>query len=143
MRILFVTKVQLDQPFGGARHVLAVCRELIGLGHAVALIGPGREPPIPGLLRIRPPDRMKAGIRLEAVMAPLVAAEIRRFRADAVYLRISPTSSLIPLAIRAMRVPWVIELDGPVLDELAASGRNPAAVRAVQAMLGPIVRSAD
>jgi D-inositol-3-phosphate glycosyltransferase len=142
MRILYVTKVQLDRPYGGARHVLAVCRELVALGHRVTLIGPGREEPIEGLARIRPPARLKAGIRLEAVMASMVALELARNRPDVAYLRISATGSLIPLAILALRVPLILELNGPLLDELRAAGRSEAAVRAVQLALKPIVRSA-
>ncbi len=142
MKLLFVTKVRLDQPFGGARHVLAVCRELISLGHEVTLAAPGREAPIDGLARIRPPAGVQPGLRMESILAAQLAVEIARRRPHVVYLRLSPTSSLIPAVVRALGVPLALELNGPILDELRASGRSDAAIRTVERVLRPTVRHA-
>jgi glycosyltransferase involved in cell wall biosynthesis len=142
MRILFVTQVVLDRPHGGPRHVLAVARAWGAAGHAVRLLAPGDEPASPGLERIRPPGGARPGARLEARQAVSTAREVRRSRPDVAYVRLSATSSLVPATLAALRVPFVTELNGRLLDELRLLGRPEPAVRAVQLVERAIARGA-
>ena len=133
MRILFVTQVRLDRPQGGPRHVLAVARCWAEAGHSVALLAPGTDPPDPGVQRVRP-RRVAAGARLEAALAARLPGLLVRSSPDVAYVRLSATSSLVPFALGALRLPFVTELNGRLLDELAALGRPPAAIAAVRAV---------
>jgi glycosyltransferase involved in cell wall biosynthesis len=123
MRILFVTQVSLDRPFGGARHVSALARELVRLRHRVTLVAPGREPAGEGVERIRPPAALRPGLRMEVALATLAATATMTGRFDVAYVRVSASSSLVPLALAARRLPVVLELNGRILAELAALGR--------------------
>lgn len=131
MRILFVTQVVLDRPHGGPRHVLSVARAWCQAGHEVELVAPGREPPEPGLERLRPPAGMGPGARLEAVLAGLSVWAVRRRPPDVAYVRLSATSSAVPLTLASLGVPFVTELNGRLLDELRLLGRSELALRVV------------
>jgi glycosyltransferase involved in cell wall biosynthesis len=141
MRILFVTQVMLDRPFGAPRHVLAVARELARLGHDVTLVAPGRAS-APGVRRVHPPASLAAGARMEAALAALVFAEMVRSRPDVAYVRLSASSSLVPLACRVARLPYVVELNGRILDELAHLGRPEPVIELVRASLAAAIRGA-
>lgn len=142
MRILFITQVVLDRPHGGARHVQAVARELEKLGHAVTLIAAGRARDPEGVRRVRPPSGLRPGLRLESALAALAVREVKRDRPDVAYVRISATSSFVPLALAALGVPIVLELNGRILDELAKLGRGPSAIALVRTSLRRVVSSA-
>jgi glycosyltransferase involved in cell wall biosynthesis len=139
LRILFVSQVVLDRPHGGARHVAAVARELQKLGHEVTLAAPGQEPEEHGIRRIRPPKALGPGLRLESALAYLVQREIRRRRFDVAYVRISATSSLVPIALFERGLPIVLELNGRILDELRALGRSALAIKTVRRSLRTVV----
>lgn len=140
MRILLVTQVILDRPHGGARHVLSVSRELAKLGHDVTLLAPGLEAPAPGVTRIRPSRRSHPGVRLEAELARLTVEHALRHRPDIAYVRLSPTSSLVPLSLSALSIPIVLELNGRILDELRERKRGALAVRVARRSLSRVVR---
>ena len=142
MRILFVTQVVLDRPFGGPRHVTAVAREWARAGHAVTLLAPGGDLPADGVHRVRPWPWLRPGVGLEAAQAALVLREVARVRPDVAYVRISPSTLFGPTALAAVHVPVVLELNGRVLDELSTLGRSRAAVAVVAANLRRIVRRA-
>lgn len=141
MRILFVTQVLLDRPFGAPRHVTAVARELARLGHQVTLVAPGRAD-VEGVRRIRPPARLSPGVRMESALAALTAKEALRARPDVAYVRISASTSAVPLALAALRVPYVLELNGRALDELENLGRPPLAISVVAVNLSLAIRGA-
>lgn len=130
MRILFVTQVRLDRPHGGPRHVLAVARAWADAGHEVTLLAPGERPDHPGLTNIVTRGRAP-GARLELELAVRVGQLVRSKRPDVAYVRLSATSSAVPLAMAAARVPFLTELNGRLLDELAALGRSERAIAAV------------
>lgn len=143
MRILFVTQVMLDRPFGGARHVLAVAAELSELGHEVTLLAPGIEAnPSPQVRRIRPPAHLMPGAKLEVALAALALKESLVRRPDVAYVRISATSSAVALALKAARIPVILELNGRILAEMKLLGRSKAAVALVQVALRAVVASA-
>jgi glycosyltransferase involved in cell wall biosynthesis len=142
MRILYVTQVVLDRPYGGARHVLAVARHLAARGHAVELLAPGDEVPVPGVRRLRPAAALRPGVRLEAALAAQVSAASLRFSPEVAYLRLSASSALVPRALTALQVPFVVELNGCILDELKKLGRSDPAVAAVRFNLRRVVRRA-
>ncbi|MBI3782655.1 MAG: glycosyltransferase family 4 protein [Deltaproteobacteria bacterium] len=125
VRILFVTQVQLDEPSGRAHHVCALARALAQLDHDVTLLAPGFENPIPGVHRIRPPGGLPPGLGLEAVLALRAAFAARR--ADAGYVRLSSSSSIVSVALAGLRLPLVLELNGPVVDEQRRRGGRVAA----------------
>jgi glycosyltransferase involved in cell wall biosynthesis len=142
VRILFVTQVMLDRPHGGARHVLAVAREMAKLGTELTLLGPGLEPEVEGIRRIRPPRTLHAGARMEAALAVLAAREASRADYDAAYVRISASSSLVPATLAALGVPVILELNGRILDELRELGRSELAIRTVALALMTVVHLA-
>ncbi len=143
MKILFATQVQLDRPYGGARHVSAVARELAKLGHELVLLAPGQEDSIPGVVRIRPPAALGPGAKMEAALAALAARELAKRSFDAAYVRISASSSLIPLVIAARGVPLVLELNGRILDELEQLGRPRWMIETVRLSLRGVVAGAE
>jgi len=140
MKLLFVTQVPLDRPFGGARHVSAVARELARLGHEVTLLAPGADEPAQGVERVRPPRGLGPGARLEAVLAALAVHTVRRRRPDVAYVRISASTSLIPIVLAARRVPIVLELNGRILDELRERARPAWAIALVKRSLTTVTR---
>jgi glycosyltransferase involved in cell wall biosynthesis len=135
VRILFVTQVPLDRPHGGARHVAAVARELARLGHEVALVAPGEEPEEPRVRRVRSPKGLGPGLRLEGALAFLAMRETRRRRFDVAYVRMSASSSLVPLALFERGLPIVLELNGRILDELKELGRGELAIKIAKTSL--------
>lgn len=139
MKILFATQVPLDRPYGGARHVSAVARELAKLGHAVTLLAPGDEDAPKNVKRVRPPSVLRPGTRMEAVLAALASTIDKP---DIAYVRISASSSLIPLALALRRIPIVLELNGRILDEMRELGRSPQAIAVARASLRQVVRLA-
>lgn len=140
MKLLFVTQVDLDLPHGGARHVAALTKALARQGHRVTLLAVGggaiegvRRPAIP---------RVPPGPRREAVLATFAAKEALLSRPDVAYLRISPSTSAIAAVLASARIPVVLELNGPVLEELSRRQRPPAAVELVRQALRLVVKSA-
>jgi glycosyltransferase involved in cell wall biosynthesis len=141
MKILFATQVDLDQPSGAARHVAALSGALAGLGHRVTLLAPGQTR-IAGVAQRRPWPALGPGARLELALAALALGEVLRDRPEVALIRLSASSSALPLALAAAGIPLVLELHGPILDQLAARGRSPAWVRAVQVNLRMAVKLA-
>lgn len=139
MRILYVTQVVLDRPHGGPRHVLSVVRHLREQGHEVLLLAPGHDTPLPGVQRMRPPSALQPGVRMESVLAARAAEAVVRWRPDVAYVRLSASSSFIPLALWALRVPVVVELNGRLIEELRKLGRSPTAVAVVRFNLRRVV----
>ena len=134
MRILFVTQVMLDKPYGGPRHVQAIVKAWAQKGHSVCLVAPGEEPEIAGVERIRPPKWLKPGLRMEACLAVLALHKARAFKPDIAYVRTSATSSFAPVSLKGLGVPLVLELNGPLLDELRMLRRSELAVQLVGAL---------
>lgn len=125
MRILFITQVILDEHSGRAQHVVALARALAKADHAVTLLAPGLEDPVAGVLRVRPPAGLRPGLRLEAALAARAACAGRR--AEVAYVRLSASSSIVPITLAGLRLPFVLELNGPVIDEMRVRGRRLAA----------------
>ena len=138
LRILYVTQVRLDQPQGAARHVIAVVRELAKLGHSILLVAPSQaDLQIPGVQAFEPRSS-KPGMRMELAMVEALPNLVRNFQPDVALVRLSPSGFLGPQLLRALRVPVVVELNGPTLDELLAAGRPPKLVQG----LGVVLRMA-
>ena len=134
MRILYATQVDLDGSTGAARHVIAVARELGRLGHGVTLIAPGRLD-VPGVRQRRPAKVLAPGARMELAIAAMATAAVARRRPDVAYVRMSASTSAIPATLAALRVPVILALNGPILDELSALGRSEAVVGMAQVSL--------
>jgi glycosyltransferase involved in cell wall biosynthesis len=138
-RLLFVTQVDLDQPSGNARHVLGLARREQRQLHAGVDQRPGR-PTVAGTRRIRPPAGLRAGTRMELAHAALATGTTLAHRPELAYIRISASTSAVPAALSALRVPIVLELNGPVLSQLELRGRTPLQVAAARASLRGAVR---
>lgn len=142
MKILFATQVELDRPYGGARHVSAVARELAKLGHQITLLAPGLEDAPANVHRVRPPRGIGPGAKMEAILAALAVRALATQRFDVAYVRVSASSSLIPLAIAARGVPLVLELNGRILEEMHKLGRPPPAIALTRRSLRTLSRIA-
>jgi len=141
LRILYATQVMLDRPGGASRHVLSVVRELRALGHDVTLLAPG-DALAGDERRLSPPRFLRPGVRMELALAGLAAKEALLRRPDIAYVRISASTSAIVFALAAARVPIVLELNGPILDELERLGRPPAVIETVREVLGGVLAAA-
>ncbi|MBI4817934.1 MAG: glycosyltransferase family 4 protein [Deltaproteobacteria bacterium] len=140
MRVLLVSQVELDADSGSARHVLALASALAPRCD-LTLIAPG-EATTHGLRRVVPPFGFRPGARLELALAAAVVREIRRARPEVAYLRLSASSSAVAAVFRALAVPYFVELNGPVLDQLTLRGRPPWLVRIAERSLSTVVRGA-
>ena len=139
MRILYVTQVDLDRPHGGARHVIAVARQLAQQGHEVLLLAPGSPEGLGAVTHWKTPSFLGAGARLEAALALLVLRARISFAPEIAYVRLSASSSLVPWTLVSARTPFVLELNGPVTEEMQASGASPLKVDAAAAVLAGVV----
>jgi glycosyltransferase involved in cell wall biosynthesis len=138
VRILYVTQVDLDRPHGGARHVIAVTRQLAQQGHEVLLLAPGHPKDLGAVEHWRPPSFLRAGARLEAALALLALRARFQFQPDIAYVRLSASSSFVPWALVSARVPFVLELNGPVTEEMEAAGKRTIEVQAAAAVLAGV-----
>lgn len=135
LRILYLTQVRLDQPQGAARHVIAVVRELAKLGHSILLVAPSQAGlQIPGVESFEPRSP-KPGLRMELAITEALPNLVRGFQPDVALVRLSPSGFVGPQLLRALRVPVVVELNGPTLDELLAAGRPPKLVQGLGLVL--------
>lgn len=145
MRILYVTQVRLDEPHGGARHVHAVVQGLARRGHGVTVVAPGRDPePVhgPRWRRVRPGDYRKPGARMEALLAGLSAKVVAERLPQVAYVRISPSSSIVPFTLRRLGVAYLAELNGRSLEELRKAGAPPWKITGAQLTLRSVCRRA-
>jgi glycosyltransferase involved in cell wall biosynthesis len=135
MRILYVTQVSLNGNNGGVRHVLGVTKGLAALGHEVELVAPRER-----LRRRRVPRRRpRTGTALEVLQGLIVARHITRARPDVACVRICPSTSVVPRVLEIGGIPTVLELNGPILDELDARGGGQMARGVVQRLLERVV----
>ncbi|MBI2372393.1 MAG: glycosyltransferase [Deltaproteobacteria bacterium] len=130
--VLFVTQVEVDADSGNARHVRALVSALTAAGTPVELLAPGADR---SRLREPPP-----GARLEALLAARVILRARVTRPDLGYLRLSASTSFTAAAFRVAGVPYLLELNGPVLDQLRARGRPEWVVATAKRSLAWVVR---
>jgi glycosyltransferase involved in cell wall biosynthesis len=125
VRLVYVTQVRLDTPHGGPRHVHAVVRGLARSGHAVTLIGPGDDT-VPAdlsrLRRIRPGRTLAPGARLELALAGSVARAVFERSPEVACVRICPSTSAVPETLARLSVPFWLELNGRVIEEMRRSG---------------------
>ncbi len=133
-RVLIIAQTDLDAPAGSARHVVALSQALQRFGHDVCLLAPKKDA-LEGVRHRRPPSFLRPGLRMEAVLSAMVAQTVRAHRPDMAYVRICPSTSMVPLTLRALRVPYAMELNGDVLGQLERAGRPPQAVEAAQRSL--------
>jgi glycosyltransferase involved in cell wall biosynthesis len=139
MRILFATQVDLAKPHGAARHVSAVAKGMAKLGHRVTLLSPGNVE-LEGVEHLRP-RADHAGARMEIAMAQEIAKRADEW--DVAYVRLSASTSAVPAALAMRRVPFAIELNGPILEELERLGRSKVMIAAARATLSLAVRGAE
>jgi glycosyltransferase involved in cell wall biosynthesis len=138
MKILYVTQVVLSEDSGATRHVLACVRELSALGHEVCLLAPGRVQ-VDGARHLRPPQRLRPGLKMELALAALASKEMALNRPDVAYVRISASSSAVVAALGFGRIPILLELNGPILDEMNRMGRGPGIVETAKGVLRQVV----
>lgn len=138
MKILYVTQVRLDEPSGATRHVLSCVRELAALGHEVRLIAPG-DAHVEKAQHIRPPKNLKPGVRLELALAAMVTKQALFWRPDFAYVRISASTSAVVAALSTLRIPVLLELNGPILDEMMRMGRGPGVIETVRGVLRSVI----
>lgn len=79
---------------------------------------------------------------MEGALAALATREILKERPDVAYVRLSASTSAVPAVLTGLRVPYVLELNGRILDELDNLGRPPLAIGLVTVNLGLAVRGA-
>lgn len=143
MRILYVTQISLDDNNGGVRHVHGVTRALAALGHDVDLVAPytGVRRSRRGPARITRPIRAaRAGMWLEARQGMIVSRLVASQRPDVACVRISASTAIVPRVLEVAGVPTLLELNGPILEELEARGRGPVARGVVRGLLARVVR---
>lgn len=134
MHLVFVTQVDLDAPHGGTRHVVGLTKALAAAGHRVELLACGGSD-IPGVARLDGGVTRSPGARREIDLAARLTKKIISERPDLVYIRVSASTSLTAKACSLARVPYVVELNGNILEELAQRGRSSTAIKVVQASL--------
>ncbi|MGF1508472.1 MAG: glycosyltransferase [Myxococcota bacterium] len=139
MRLLYVTQVRLDRGQGGGRHVAATVSGFRDAGHQVTVVAPGTHPP-PGVEHLAP-AATAPGLRMELQMASLVGRAVFTRVPAVAYVRLSASSSAVPATLAGLGVPFVVELNGPILDEMKARGRSDLRVAAVRESLKTVVRS--
>ena len=138
MKILYVTQVRLDEPSGATRHVLSCVRELARLGHEVRLLAPG-DAQVELAQHYRPPKNLRPGLRMELALAAMAAKHALLWRPDFAYVRISASSSAVVAALSTMRIPVLLELNGPILDEMMRMGRGPGVIETVRGVLRTVI----
>lgn len=119
--LLFVTQVDVGRDSGNARHVLALCEALAKEGVDLTLLAPGRARS-PSYRHVKPFD-LGPGARLEAVEAAFTARLVRKTKPDLAYVRLAPSSLIVPQVLSALHLPYFLELNGPILDQISTAGR--------------------
>jgi glycosyltransferase involved in cell wall biosynthesis len=133
------TQVRLGEGPGGARHVMGVAGAWARAGHQVCLLAPGAWPDRPEAVEHLAPNHTEPGLRLELALARRASGRLVLRAPEVGYVRLSASSSALPLALAAARVPLWLELNGAILDELRARGRGPTRVDMVRRSLGRVV----
>jgi len=136
------TQVRLQEGPGGARHVTGVVGAWARAGHQVCVLAPGDWPQRPEGVEHLAPKRALPGLRLELALARKAARRLLLRAPEVGYVRLSASSSALPLLLAAARIPLWLELNGPILDELRARARDPAQVDAVRRSLRQMVAAA-
>jgi len=153
MRILLASQVNVAQRSGAAIHQAALAREMARAGHDVRVLGRGRldgltpEPILPvapeGLSRfIRRIPEIPPGHVLESKLALEVVREVQRFRPEVGYVRLSPSSSLVPAAFVATGTPYAVELNGLILEHMRLAHRGSARIAVARASLAWVIEHA-
>ncbi len=126
MRILYLTFDDLSRPFAWSVHVRSIVNGLVKRGHDVRLVAPGGvAPDIEAPCDALPPGRFQH----LAASAGVFLRSARAFRPDAIYVRgIHMTVTPALAAVRA-GVPFVVEVNG-LLEEEVRSRLRRIAVRA-------------
>jgi len=132
----------LNEASGATRHVLACVRELAALGHEVCLIAPG-EIEVEGARHVRPSKKLRPGVKMELALAALVTKEILMRRPDVAYVRISASSSAVVAALGFGRIPVLLELNGPILDEMKRMGRGPGVIETAGGILRQVIAQSE
>src|SRR5205823_6399275 len=88
-----------------------------------------------GVRRVRPMNGVEPGARLEVILARLVLKETKVRRYDAAYVRISASTSLVPIALFERRIPIALELNGRILEEMKRLKKSDLAIRIVKTSL--------
>lgn len=84
--------------------------------------------------------RYRPGPWLEACQGLVVARQVTRERPDAAYVRVFPSTSIVPRVLEVAGIPTVLELDGQILDHLADHGPRPIAQGVVRRLLARVLR---
>lgn len=124
MKIIYISSEDMRKEGGGKTHFFEVARNLVTLGNELLILLPG----------YRPRDKKNYGLNVRYVptlkKSPLsyllyeivgffyLAFYILKFRPDAIYLRQGLFEVFTPILARLFRVPYVIEKNGIMEDEL-------------------------
>lgn len=118
-------------PFGGTKggsvHIAEIVGALAGGGNEVLLLvsESASEATVPEGVIVEPlPGPGKAASATERIdsqdeLAKWLIERLRRFRADAVYERLALYSAAGSVAARSLRIPYLVELNAPLLEEAA------------------------
>ncbi|MEM3433080.1 MAG: glycosyltransferase family 4 protein [Candidatus Methanomethyliaceae archaeon] len=128
MKIIYISSEDMRKEGGGKTHFFEVARNLVALGNELLILLPG----------YRPRDKKNYGLNVRYVptlkKSPLsyllyeivgffyLAFYILKFRPDAIYLRQGLFEVFTPILARLFRVPYVIEKNGIMEDELRSRG---------------------
>ncbi|MBI4552696.1 MAG: glycosyltransferase family 4 protein [Candidatus Latescibacteria bacterium] len=149
MRIFYLCYENLQEHRGGTRHVIEVVRQLGRLGHTVDLFLPFEAPS--GLfddaitLHVIPtiPVRIIRWLTFYVRSALSMLAVGWRTRPDVIYIR-EMTYNVCPvLTARLLRRPLVVEVNGPILDEMRAIGAGRLELWLIRTTQRRLFRAAD
>jgi len=135
MKLLYISSEDMRKEGGGKTHFIEVAQNLVKLGNELLILLPG----------YRPRDRKNYGLNVcyvptfrknvlsyllyEIVSFFYLTFYILKWRPDAIYLRQALFEIFLPIIARFFRVPYVIEKNGIMEDELRSRGFNEIVIK--------------
>jgi len=135
MKLLYISSEDMRKEGGGKTHFIEVAQNLVKLGNELLILLPG----------YRPRDRKNYGLNVcyvptfrknvlsyllyEIVSFFYLTFYILKWRPDAIYLRQALFEIFPPIIARFFRVPYVIEKNGIMEDELRSRGFNEIVIK--------------
>lgn len=148
MRIFVVSGADLAYHDGGRTHLLEKWTRVATAGHEVDLWAFAREEsPAWGSLSVHVPRHVPvrglAGPSYSALLFVGVLRHLRRRRPDAIHVRVSQLTVSVALALgRMSRVPIVLEVTGPIVEEAKLYGVSERKVALIRSLAGRALRAA-
>lgn len=149
MKIIYISSEDMRKEGGGKTHFFEVARNLANLGNELLILLPG----------YRPRDRKNYGLNVryvptlrknalsyllyEIVSFFYLTFYILRFRPDAIYLRQGLFEVFTSILARLFLVPYVIEKNGIMEDELRSRGFSELTIKILRLAEGINLRLSD